>query len=217
MRFEDLVKVRRSYRAFEDTPVTEDQLKEIIEAGQWAPSPLNMQPWEFILVTDQDQKARIRKMSEQAKQGVLDRDGPKWVGGYNMSFLEEAPVLAVVLANPKRAGLGSYFGQKYGAIQAVAACIQNMMLKAADLGLGSLWFTFFNPAELRGILNIPEKLEIAGIIPIGKPKGEVKVPPRKEPKIHRNSYVQPTGESSENWFQEVPQGAQGRGASLREL
>lgn len=97
--------------------------------------------------------------------------------------------MVIVLSNPNKAGLGSYFGQKYGPIQAVSACIQNMLLTAADIGLGSLWFTFFNPEELRRILNIPEELEIAGVIPIGKPKGEIeKIPPRKDPKIHHESY-----------------------------
>lgn len=192
MEFRDLVKSRRSCRSFRNSPISEDRLREIIEAGQWAPNPLNMQPWEFILVTDPDTKARIRGISEAARQSVMDQGGPKWVSGFDPAFLEDAPVLIVALANPKRAGLGKYFGQKNGAIKAVSACIQNMMLAAADMGLGSLWFTFFNPEDLREILNIPEDLEITGIIPIGEPKSRVKAPPRKEPKVYRDSYGTPS-------------------------
>ena len=110
---------------------------------------------------------------------------------YGVDFLEEAAVLIVVVVNPSRGGLGSFFGQKHGAIQAASACVQNMLLACADMGLGALWFTFFRPEKLRAILNIPEKLEIAGVIPIGTPKEPTKTPPRKEPKIHRNRYSMP--------------------------
>lgn len=189
MEFKELVKARRSHRSFETTPISESQLKEIITAGQWAPNPLNMQPWEFILVTDPAIKTWIRRISEEAKQVVTGQNGPKWVTSYDLAFLEDAPVLAVILANPKKSGMGSYFGQQYGAIQAVSACIQNMLLAAADIGLASLWFTFFRPEDLRGILHIPEELEIIAIVPLGKPKEQVKAPPRKEPKIYYNYYT----------------------------
>jgi nitroreductase len=63
-----------------------------------------------------------------------------------------------------------------------------MMLAAADQGLGTLWFTFFDPSKLQTLLNIPEKFEIAGLIPIGKPTEEAKAPPRKDPVVHQNRY-----------------------------
>lgn len=90
MGFLDLVKVRRSYRSFETTSISDYQLEEIIEAGQWAPSPLNRQPWEFVIVTDPEIKSQIRKIHEEAKQLVKDQNGPKWVDSYDGSFLEEA-------------------------------------------------------------------------------------------------------------------------------
>jgi nitroreductase len=74
-------------------------------------------------------------------------------------------------------------------MQAVSACVQNMMLAAADLGLGSLWFTFFAPQKVQSILNVPENLEIAAVLPIGKPREEAKAPPRKEPVVHKDRYV----------------------------
>jgi nitroreductase len=98
-------------------------------------------------------------------------------------------VFIVVVFDPSKGGLGVFFNQPHGALQAVSACVQNMMLAAADQGLGSLWFTFFDPADLQSVLNIPENLEIAGVIPIGKPKGEMKAPPRKEPVVHKDRYT----------------------------
>jgi len=189
MEFKDLVKTRRSCRSFESSPVSEEQLTFILNAGQWAPSPLNLQPWEFILVTDLHIKSKVRRVAEDAKQEVIEKNGPGWVKKYSIQFLEEAQILVVVTVDPSQGGLGDFFGQRYGAIQAVSACIQNMMLAAADVGLGSVWFTFFRPEKLRPILNIPEKLEIAGVIPIGRSKGAIKAPPRKEPKVHHQRMI----------------------------
>ena len=191
MEFADLVRTRRSCRSFENSSLSEIQLTAILDAGRWAPSPLNLQPWEFIIINDPEIKAQVRKVAEAAKKEVNDKNGPGWAARYGVDFLEEAAVQIVVVVNPSRGGLGSLFGQKHGAIQAASACIQNMLLACADMGLGALWFTFFRPEKLRSLLNIPEKLEIAGVIPIGRPKAPTKTPPRKEPKIHRNRYIMP--------------------------
>jgi 5,6-dimethylbenzimidazole synthase len=189
MEFKEVVKSRRSCRAFESDAIPDDQLSAIIEAGQWAPSPMNALPWEFIVITDAEVKSQIRKVSEAAKQAVLDGGGPEFAAKYDMNFLEEAPVLIAVVFNPAKKGLGDFFNQKHGAVQAVSACVQNMMLAAAEFGLGSLFFTWFDPKEMQAALNIPDKLEIAALIPLGKPKGEIKAPPRKEPKVHQQRFT----------------------------
>jgi 5,6-dimethylbenzimidazole synthase len=190
MEFEKLVKERRSVRTFEKAAVSESQLAGILEAGRWAPSPLNLQPWQFILVDDPQIKARVRSASEEAREEVKAQDGPSWAAKYQMDFLTEAPILLVVVVDPSKGGLGGYFGQQYGAMQGASACVQNILLACADMGLGALWFTFFRPEKLRPVLNIPDNLEIAGIIPIGTPGGDTKAPPRKEPKIHKNGYTE---------------------------
>lgn len=192
MEFRKLIKIRRSCRSFDNSTITESQLANILGAGQLAPSPLNLQPWEFIVINDSEIKVMIRKVAEDAKQEVIKKNGPGWTATYKVDFLEEAAVLIVVVVNPFRAGLGPSFGQKYGAIQAASACIQNILLVCADLGLGALWFTFFRPKKLRAILDIPENLEIAGIVPIGRPKEPMKALTRKEPKIHQNRYKRPS-------------------------
>ena len=189
MDFFEVVRKRRSVRSYLDEDVSEEEVRRLLEAAILAPSAGNLQPWEFIVVRDKETKSKIREIAESAKQEVISADGPKWVKGYNMAFLEDAPVLIVVLVDPSRSGLGRYFGQRYGAIQAASACIQNMMLASADMGLGTLWFTFFRPEKLRPVLNIPQKLEIAGIVPLGIPEGEIKAPPRKEAKIYNNLYT----------------------------
>ena len=188
MEFQELVKSRRSCRSFESSPVTEEQLNAVLAAGQWAPSPLNLQPWEFIIITDQDVKAQVQKTAETAKQEVIDKDGPGWVSKYETGFVSEAPALIIVVLDPSKAGLGDFFGQKSGAMQAASASVQNMMLAATELGLETVWFTFFRPEILKSILGVPDSLDIAGVIPIGKAKSPAKAPPRKEPVVHHQRY-----------------------------
>jgi 5,6-dimethylbenzimidazole synthase len=188
MEFKEVVKARRSCRSFESTEIPESTITAILEAGNWAPSPLNQQPWEFLVITDPASKAEVRKVAETARQKVTASGGPGWVSKYGLDFIEEAPVLIAVLFDPTQGGLGKFFGQNLGAISAAAACVQNIMLAAADMGLGTLWFTFFNPEEMRVSLGVPETLEVAGVLPVGKVKGTIKAPPRKSPKIHRESY-----------------------------
>jgi nitroreductase len=188
MQFKDAVINRRSCRIFDASKLPEDHIDTILEAAQWAPSPLNLQPWEFVLVTDPAIKRRILDAGKEAKRSVVDQSGPEWVIKYNMAFIEQAPVGVAVVYDPTKGGLGDFFGQKYGALQAASACIENMLLAAADLGYASLWFTFFNPDKLKAVLKIPDNLEVAGFVLIGKPTVALKAPPRKKPVVHRQNY-----------------------------
>lgn len=191
MEFKDLVKKRRSCRGFLSEVVSAEQLEFILEAARWAPSPLNLQPFETVIVTDPIIKRRIREIAEDAQKEVARKDGPKWAQQYDMQFLEEAPVLLVVVVDLTRAGLGKYFGQKYGSIQAGSAFIQNLLLAATDIGLSALWFTFFNPEDLRHLLIIPDNMEILAVVPVGKPKVRADTVPRKALKLYGQSYGTP--------------------------
>ena len=188
MEFKDLVKARRSCRSFETEMVPVETIAAVLAAGTWAPSPLNLQPWEFLVLTDSRTKAEVKKVAEAARQKVTASGGPAWVAKYGLDFIEEAPVLVAVLFDPSQNGLGGFFGQRQGAIAAASACVQNIMLAAADMGLGTLWFTFFNPEEMRACLGVPGNLEVAGVIPMGKVKGTMKAPARKEARVHREAY-----------------------------
>ena len=188
MEFRELVKARRSCRSFETAGIPEETIAAILDAGTQAPSPLNLQPWEFLVVTDPLTKAKVRKVAEAARQKVTASGGPGWAAKYGLDFIEEAPVLVAVLFDPSENGLGGYFGQAQGAIAAAAACVQNILLAAADMSLGTLWFTFFNPEEMRACLGVPANLEVAGVIPMGRVKGTIKAPPRKEARVHRECY-----------------------------
>lgn len=188
MEFNDLLRQRRSCRDFSGQPVTQEQIDQVIDAFVQAPSPLNLQPWSFVVITDAASKAQVRAVGEAARQAVVDGGGPGWAAKYPFDFIDQAPVLIAVLYDPGKGGLGGFFKQPHGALMAAAAGVQNLMMAAAELGLGTLWFTFFDPDQMRAVLGVPEGLEFAGVIPLGVPGQESKAPPRKAPKVFQERY-----------------------------
>jgi len=110
----------------------------------------------------------------------LEKSGWKWLGSYALDFLRSAPVMIVVVGDPKKTGVDMFMEESPMGYQAAcAAAIQNMHLTANALGLGSLWFTLFEKKAIREILGIPpEKIPLA-LICIGKPRSSPTPPSRK--------------------------------------
>ena len=184
-----LLEDRKSCRSFQPgVPLKPEEIKMIINAGQQAPNPLNQQPWSFVVITADEIKKKLRQAGEKAKQTVLDQGGPGWVGGFSIDFIEEAPLVIAVLVDPRKGGLGDYFNQPAGSIQAGSACMLNMMLSATTLGFGTLWFTFFDPAEVRPIISVPDNLDIVGLLFVGKAVGNVPSSRRRDPVIYADSF-----------------------------
>ncbi len=192
MKFADLfslLEARKSCRSFQSEVLLKpEEIKMIIKAGQQAPNPLNQQPWSFVVITADEIKKKLRQAGEKAKQAVLDNGGPGWVGGFSIDFIEEAPLVIAVLVDPRKGGLGDYFNQPAGSIQAGSACMLNMMLAATTLGFGTLWFTFFDPAEVRPIISVPDNLEIVGLLFVGKAAGDVPSSRRRDPVIYADHF-----------------------------
>ncbi len=184
-----LLQERRSCRSFQPGQSLEpDEVMMIIKAGQQAPNPLNQQPWSFVVITSPEARKKLRQAGEQAKQAVLEQGGPGWVGGFSIDFMEEAPLVIAVVVDPRKGGLGEYFNQPLGSVQAGSACMQNMMLAATTLGFGTLWFTFFDPAAVKLILSIPDDHEIIGLLFVGKASGEIPSSRRRDPVIYADSF-----------------------------
>jgi nitroreductase len=184
-----LLEERRSCRSFQPgAGPTAEEVGRIIRAGQQAPNPLNLQPWSFVVITDAKIKKELRQAGEEAKQEVLDQGGPGWVGGFSIDFMEEAPLVVAVVVDPAKGGLGDFFNQPTGSLQAGSACIQNMMLAATAMGFGSLWFTFFDPARVKPILAVPDNLQLAGLVYIGRPAGDVPASRRRAAVIYADTF-----------------------------
>ncbi len=148
------IKDRRSVTRFETTPIEEEKIHSILEAGRWAPSWLNKQPWRFILISDRDIKKRI---SEHV------------VTLYNVG-IREAPICIAVCVDPKE--------DPYHYVEDGAVATQNIALAAHSLGLGSSWIGVFNLKKKKGssedrikeILKVPKNYRVISVLPVGVPK-----------------------------------------------
>jgi nitroreductase len=151
---EDLIKTRRSVRKFKDKPVSVNQIRRIIEAGTYAPSGKNGQPWRFTVLTGQE-KDTITNLMDEALQSLAKKHGNAVMGSSLKScgVMKNAPVLVFVwnkggFTAPRLHDMMSKVSEIFpdsekllhmADIQGVAAAIQNMLLMAHDMGLGSLW------------------------------------------------------------------------------
>ncbi len=174
------IETRTSCRQYLPDAVDKGTIEQILAAGVRAPSPLNTQPWQFIVITAQAKKQEIYEEAERCRAWAIEQSGWKWLNGYKSDFLLQAPVLVAVVGDPKKSGMDMF--QKEGPVGyqlACAAAIQNMMLAAHALDLGSLFFTFFGKNQLRGILDIAEEKTPVALVCLGKPKEPQAPVPRK--------------------------------------
>ncbi len=166
MEFSDLVRMRRSVRRYDDRPVPMQLLERICDAGRWAPSAMNMQPWEFIVVTDPVVKGQLGDSA-----GVM---GMKW------PHIKAAPAVIVLCAKNT-----SRFAHDDCLLAA-----ENMLLQATEFGLGTCYIGGFSPERIRQLLSIPSGYVVPGMITVGYPAAETK-PPEKRPLselMHRNTF-----------------------------
>jgi nitroreductase len=148
------IKNRRSSVRFKSTPLDDEKLDIVLEAGQWAPSWMNSQPWRFIIVKDE----RIMERMSRAVSTIFSLG------------IKDAPVCIVVCVNPKE--------DSFHYIEAGTTATQNMALAAQSLGLSTSWIGVFslrnekNSSErkLKEILQIPKEWRLISILPIGVPR-----------------------------------------------
>jgi nitroreductase len=165
------IKERRSCRKFHPEAVSDADVEKILEAGNWAPSPANQQPWEFVVITNAGIKERNFTESEVCKKKLFERSGWKWLEKFPIDFVKEAPVIIAVVGDPKKSGADMFLdeGTGRGYLEGCSAAAQNMMLAAHALGLGTLWFSLFEAAAVRQILRLDAGKDPVALLCIGKP------------------------------------------------
>ena len=192
--FFDVAFAQRAHREFADTPVDDATVELILRAGTHAPSAENKQPWEFVVVRDAEARRTIHDLTEAAWRTAgrafsETRVSPELLkeveqgiagGGYRT-----APVLVVVCADFTR-GLPATAGSS------IFPCVQNMLLAAGALGLGSALTTLGAGAgaPLAALLDLPDHVVPQAIVPLGYP-ARVLGPPRRAPvaeHAHRDRY-----------------------------
>jgi 5,6-dimethylbenzimidazole synthase len=175
------IKGRRSYRSFLDRPVEEEKLQAILDAGRWAPSVMNLQPWQFWVIKNRDVIAKLKTASQETLQRIFQASGWKWVSKFSLEFMSQAPVIIAVVGDPKQTGADQFLpGRGQGYAYSCCAAVQNMNLAAHALGLGTLWFTLYETAKVKEILQVPPELDVVSMIILGYPSHPDATMKRKE-------------------------------------
>jgi nitroreductase len=152
MDFFEVIKKRRSIRSFTRDPVSDEQLRTILDAVNAAPSAGNLQAYEVVAVRDASAKKKLAKAAGE------------------QNFIADAPVCLVFLANPKRSEpeYGSR-GRELYCIQDAAIAAEHAHLSCVPLGLASVWVGAFSEGAVSKAISAPPHLRPVCILPIGHP------------------------------------------------
>ena len=202
--FLDVLKRRRSIRTgfLKDKPVPDELLERILDAGRWAPSAGNSQPWEFLVVRDLTTRERIVEIFKAQMRDKIEIEevarGQRRRVNAGVDF-RHAPVHIVVLGDPRtndaypmRTKLDKWESHYHSSL---ANCVLQMLLAAEVLGLSSMYISdvaspYFS-VMLKSLLGIPEPLQIYHLLPIGFAKRSPTIHhPRRplEEMVHRERY-----------------------------
>jgi nitroreductase len=152
LTFLELAAKRRSVRAYKPDPVPEELLRQVLEAGQLAPSACNKQPWRFIVVRDELNRRALG-------------------AAYAREWFWSAPVVVAVCVVVADAWTRGFDGKNFAWVDGALA-LDHMTLAAAAVGLGTCWIGAFDPAAARDALGLPDGVEIVGLTPLGFPEAE---------------------------------------------
>ena len=175
---------RRSIRVYKDEPLPKETIDKLLEDATWAPTGSNVQPWEFIVVTD---KNFIKEISDSCKRNILkkieaDAKSPwkryeKSASNPDNNMFYNAPCLIYIVA-PRSDSLAIFDCS-------MAAC--NLMLSARARGLGTCWIGLgaTPEREMRKKLDIPNDYRIVAPVIVGVPDQDPAAPPRRKPVVRK--------------------------------
>lgn len=165
----EAIHTRRSIRKYTDEPVSDEELRQILAAGMAAPTARNSQCWRFIVINDRTLLETIQTVQPYARMAA------------------KAPVTVLVCADSTSRSEGFW-------VQDGSAAIQNMLLAARALDLGTVWCAVHpDPAYEEGIrrlFRLPETINPLGLVVIGHPAREFRRDDRYDPeKIKYNKWT----------------------------
>ncbi len=156
----EAIRMRTSVRAYRPGAIEEEKLERILEAARLAPSGKNGQPWRFIVITDEETRARLVPACK------------------NQAFIAEAPVVIAVCGLEEDAykKMGGYWNSLPVDI---GIALEHLMLAAEAEGLGTCWIGAFIEEDVRSILEVPGHVKIVALTPVGYPAVDRQFRPRK--------------------------------------
>jgi nitroreductase len=158
MDFSQLIRTRYSVRAYKPDPVSEDELRKVLDAARLAPTAANKQPFQLIVIQTKGREEELRRI-------------------YNRDWFVGAPVVICACGAPSEAWIRD--DKKNYAVVDVAIVMDHLILAATDLGLGTCWIGAFNEQATREILGLPEEVEPIAFTPLGYPADQPEPKERK--------------------------------------
>lgn len=165
------IEMRRSIRKYNDTPIEEEKIIQLLESARMAPSGSNTQPWHFIIVKSQLTKQKLAEVS------------------HNQQWMTSAPVFIVCVADIRSRiqddriiSLEEDSPQEElkQIIRDTSIAIDHIVIEASNLGLGTCWVAWFSQQEIRPIVNIPSDKYVVCILTLGYANEKPKARPRKK-------------------------------------
>jgi len=154
-----LLKSRRSIRRYRPDPVPDEMIEQLLEAGRWAPSASNRQPWAFVVVRDE---AIRREVAQHAAYYFI-----RW------AHVEEAPLLIVLCGDSRNPVYRQFLHEDVGLAGS------QIMLQAKALGLGTCWLGGLDRKAIAAVIKLPEHFEVIGLLTVGFPAEEPETKSRK--------------------------------------
>jgi nitroreductase len=172
----DILETQRAVRRLRPDPIPDEIVTSLVHFATRAPSAGNRQPWEFVVITDPDLRARVGELYEQASRRLfgylIDNSSDEGTRRIYEDALQltdhigEAPALILVCTQV------SEDRALADQLTSILPAVQNLMLAARAYGLGSTLTTVHKrrDQELKALLSIPEHVETVCLIPIGYPQ-----------------------------------------------
>jgi nitroreductase len=186
----EAIKHRRATPSFDGTPVPEEDLKKILQAGLEAPSGYNLQPWRFVAVRDPEARKRLRaaakgqpKVEEAPVVIVACGDPDGWKSGDMEEMLRLADFIDDGIRKVIRQNLNGFLGAPAGDTGGVAPdfglwvnrhtmiALTTMMWVAETLGYDTAAMEGFSEAAVKQTLGIPDRVRVVALLAIGHLKG----------------------------------------------
>lgn len=196
----EAITTTRAIRRYTDDPVTDEEIRRCLAAAVQAPSGGNIQPWQFLVITDVDTKRAVGdiyrrsyaryepamlKIAPPPKGEEAARKHERMLNSarYLAEHIGEAPAMVAFLMpdismtvhdDAGAMDVGTPYASVYPAVQ-------NFMLAARGLGIGTAMTTVYrvNQDEMRELLGVPPQMQIIALVPMGRPKGHFGVAPRR--------------------------------------
>lgn len=190
MEWMEIIRGRRSVRAFRPEPLTRAQLEAVLEAARWAPSPHGRQPWRFVVVTTPAAKARLSAAmgAEWRRQLALDgQDAATIEARFRKSHERITGAPAVIVPCLYLEDLDRYpdperqAAETTMAVQSLGCAVQNMLLAAYAQGFDGGWMCapLFCQDAVRAALGLADTLHPHALIPLGYPAQDPVRRPRR--------------------------------------